>query len=218
MATLASAFFFISLLLKLGGTLWLRRLTALQTAREYSEHTIPNTGTKGAATYQYHVTSLGYVGSDYPDSWPVERKPVLLANSHTVRYHIDTPAGIKEWESTVPGDGIVHLGEHKQPFTLSMFHQLKCLALIREELVDGWKTPSGPSEIARHCMNYVKQMIQCHGDTYLEPYAHPNHKDPVDFDHTYECKDWEAVYEATKKNQEEYALWQEARGHKETEG
>ncbi|KAI0089629.1 hypothetical protein BDY19DRAFT_889524 [Irpex rosettiformis] len=186
LTSVASVFFFLSLLLKLGGTLWLRRLTV---DKEYT-----------------------YVGSDYPDSWAIERKPVLLANSHTVRYHIDTPAGIKEWDSVVPGDGIVHLGEHKQPFTVSVFHQLKCLALLREELVEGWKDPTGPSEMTRHCLNYVKQMIQCHGDTYLEPYAHPNHKDPVDFDHTYECKDWGAVYDAAKKNQEEYAVWREMRG------
>ncbi|KAI0697362.1 hypothetical protein BC835DRAFT_1249712, partial [Cytidiella melzeri] len=146
-------------------------------------------------------TSPGYIGYDYPEVWPIERKPVLLAFSHSIRYGLDTPSGIAEWSSLVPGDGVVHLGEHKQPYTISMFHQLKCLDILRGELVRDREHSEGASELSRHCLNYMRQMIMCRGDTYLEPFIHPNHKDPIEMQNIYECKDWGVVYDEVKKNQ-----------------
>lgn len=81
------------------------------------------------------LTSLGFLGHDYPDEWTVERPPVLLAGSHTHRFQLDTADGAAEWSAMVPGDGLVYLGEHNRSFTVSMFHQMRCLDVIREELV-----------------------------------------------------------------------------------
>jgi hypothetical protein len=154
--------------------------------------------------------SLGYIGNDYPESWPIARKPVLLAVSHSIHYELDTPSGVAEWSSLVPGDGIVHLGEHRRPYTVSMFHQLKCLDILRAELVRDRPESEVPSQLTTHCLNYAKQMILCHGDTYLEPFIHPNHKDPIDQNGIYECSDWGAVYDEVKKNQQEFQQWRDA--------
>lgn len=105
----------------------------------------------------------------------------------------------------VPGDGLVYLGEHKRPFTVSMFHQMRCLDVIREELVRERVGDSDvPSPLTRHCLNYVRQMVLCRGDMHLEAFQYPNNKDPIDKEGLYECRDWEAVYDAARRNQAEY--------------
>lgn len=159
--------------------------------------------------------ALAYLGHDYPQTWPIAVPPARLAVSHSVRYTLDTPSGIAEWSSVVPGgDGLVHLGPHRQPFTVALFHQLRCLDVIRTALVAGEQGDVRDKEdggIVEHCLGYVRQMILCHGDTFLEPYAHPNHKDPIDMDRVYECRDWSAVFAETTKNQEEHKRWLKVR-------
>ncbi|KAF7792948.1 hypothetical protein EIP86_004051 [Pleurotus ostreatoroseus] len=146
------------------------------------------------------LTDLGYLGYDYPDEWPIERPRVLLAGSHTNRFQLDTVDGVAEWAAMIPGDGLVYLGEHKRPFTISMFHQLRCLDIIRADLV---RERSGdadlPSALTRHCLNYMRQIVLCRGDTYLESFQYPNNKDPIDKEALYECRDWEAVYDEVKR-------------------
>lgn len=87
-----------------------------------------------------------------------------------------------------------------------MVHQLRCLNILRAEIVRDRSTP-GPgeyTELARHCLNYIKQMMLCRADAYLEPFWYDNHNGPIDLYSFYECKDWGAVYGEIKKNQEEY--------------
>lgn len=65
-----------------------------------------------------------YVGEDYPRAWPIPMAgPVLMPLENTVRYAIDSPDGEREWDAMTPGNGIIHLGKHKQPFSISMFHR-----------------------------------------------------------------------------------------------
>ena len=115
---------------------------------------------------------------------------------------LDTEDGKAEWASLVPGgDGVIHLGPYKRPFTLSMFHQLRCLDIIRDEFT----TPGGgPTELGRHCLNYIRQMITCRGDFHLESFQYASHKDPIDQSGVHVCRDWEAVYRAVEENQKEH--------------
>lgn len=160
-------------------------------------------------THRMH-DAIGYIGHDYPHEWPIERPFVRLAGQHSSRFQLDTPDGAAEWRSIVPGDGLVHLGEDKQPYTISMMHQLRCLDIIREEMLVGrGEESTEPSALSRHCLNYIKQMVLCRGDIQLEPFQHPNHIDPINTDQVYECRDWTAVYDAVRKNQEEFGRWRE---------
>ncbi|KAI0078577.1 hypothetical protein K474DRAFT_1660155, partial [Panus rudis PR-1116 ss-1] len=152
-----------------------------------------------------------YIGDDYPETWPVERATVIMASDSTKRYHINTTDGIAQWKSLLPGgNGLVYLGPERRPFTISMMHSLRCLDIVREEMVRDRSTNPGPgenTELARHCLNYLKQMVLCRGDSQIEPFWYNTHTGPLDLWGMYECKDWGAVWNAVKENQAEYERW-----------
>ncbi|CAA7265023.1 unnamed protein product [Cyclocybe aegerita] len=159
-----------------------------------------------------HLTrEYSYVGSDYPERWPIERKSVLMQFENPMHFQLDTPDGVAEWAAMAPGNGVVHLGPYRQPFTVSMLHQLKCLDVIRQEMVrDRTKDAGryvGPTELGRHCLNYIRQMVTCRGDLELESFQFASHKNPIEWRGVYECKDWDAVFKEVRKNQEEHEKW-----------
>ncbi|KAH6896131.1 hypothetical protein BKA70DRAFT_1116859 [Coprinopsis sp. MPI-PUGE-AT-0042] len=120
---------------------------------------------------------------------------------------LDTEDGKAEWASLVPGgNGVIHLGPYKQPFTISMFHQLRCLDIIRDETTRDRSNNEndGPTELGRHCLNYIRQMITCRGDFHLESFQYASHKDPIDQKGVHQCRDWEAAYKEVERNQMEY--------------
>ncbi|KAF8167188.1 hypothetical protein B0H34DRAFT_779054 [Crassisporium funariophilum] len=182
--TLSLIFVALSLLLKLTGTYWVRRQIAHLTV-EYS-----------------------YVGNDYPEVWPIERKNVLMTFDNPKHFRLDSEDGAAEWAAIAPKNGVVHLGPHRQPYTVSMMHQLKCLDIIRQEMVrETDKDNTGTTELGRHCLNYLRQMVMCRGDLELESFQFASHKNPIDWHGVYECKDWEAVHKEMEKNQEEHERW-----------
>lgn len=149
----------------------------------------------------------GYVGDDYPEVWPIERKSVLMTFDNPKHFRLDTEDGAAEWGAIVPGNGVVHLGPRHQPYTISMMHQLKCLDIIRQEMVGGDDVDERLSALSRHCLNYVRQMVMCHGDIELESFQFGSHKNPIDWHGVYECKDWEAVHGEVQRNQAEHVKW-----------
>ena len=59
-----------------------------------------------------------------------------MSYEDSVHYAVDTPAGIAVWNSTLPSGGVVvYLGEEMRPFTVAVFHEIRCLNILREELV-----------------------------------------------------------------------------------
>ncbi|KAF4614206.1 hypothetical protein D9613_008020 [Agrocybe pediades] len=153
---------------------------------------------------------MTYIGHDYPETWPILRKSVLLQFDNPRHFRLDTEDGAAEWGALSPENGVIHLGPNRRPFTVAMMHQLKCMDVIRYEMVRERGPESdyrGPSPLRRHCLNYLRQMITCHGDLELEAFQFATHKNPVDWRGVYECKDWEAVYNAVEINQKEYRAW-----------
>ncbi|EIM91775.1 uncharacterized protein STEHIDRAFT_48266 [Stereum hirsutum FP-91666 SS1] len=126
-----------------------------------------------------------------------------MSIEETMHYQIDAPEADMEWRALYPGGGMVFLGKEYRPFTLSIFHQLQCLNIIRKEIVQTHNTSSSEaSSPAQHCVNYLRQTVLCRADVYLSPViASPAPKPLPD---TYECRDWEVVYEEVRKNQAEY--------------
>ncbi|TCD71628.1 hypothetical protein EIP91_007375 [Steccherinum ochraceum] len=184
-------FFALSVGFKLGLTIWLNQFSS-STSRDYS-----------------------YVGPDYPPALPLSVPKVLLASDASHRYQMDTPDGAAEWASLTPGgDGLVYLGPERVPYTISMVHQLRCMNTLRQSILEDRSNPetAEPSDLARHCLNYLKQMMLCRADTYMETFQYDNSHGPIDLFAMYECKDWGAVHEAIKENQREYELWNERRG------
>ncbi|KAI0738164.1 hypothetical protein C8Q80DRAFT_261631 [Daedaleopsis nitida] len=134
--------------------------------------------------------------------WDVERKPVAFAFDSGLRYDFNASHA---WRSLVPGDGLVYLGPHREPFMVSMFHQLRCLDVMRDQLTK--PLAERDEQPARHCMNYIREMILCRGDTNLDPYQYPSNIHPVEPHPVRRCLDWNAVYSAVEENQQEFAAW-----------
>ncbi|CAL1697314.1 unnamed protein product [Somion occarium] len=154
-----------------------------------------------------------YRGNDYPQTWPIpELELVHMAHEDSVHYSIDTPIGIGEWNATLPSGGVLlRLGTTFEPFTLSMFHQLRCLNIVREVIVDLYAddTPDAKTtkpELARHCMNYIRQMVLCRADMRLESVRAPKGHQMTVSDVTHTCRDWTTVYDAAERNYREFMV------------
>jgi hypothetical protein len=125
-----------------------------------------------------------------------------MAFEDSVHYQTNTEDGRAEWASLTPGDGLIYLGEQPgYPFSISMFHQLRCLDILREDIVGA----SSNAALSRHCLNYLRQMIMCRGDTQLENIllsSKENSSQPVFVrPGSYVCSNWNLVLEEVKKNQ-----------------
>ena len=116
-----------------------------------------------------------------------------------VHYGLHEPEADDEWKALVPRGGIIYLGKTQRPFTISMFHQLRCLDIIRVSLK---AENSRDSQLIQHCFNYLRQTALCHSGTRMDPLTDKtgtrlSHK-PV------ACNNWEVIYKRTKENQEVY--------------
>ncbi|KAI0325751.1 hypothetical protein GY45DRAFT_1329860 [Cubamyces sp. BRFM 1775] len=140
--------------------------------------------------------------------WHVDRKEVLLEVDSWTRYKLDSA---QQWAPLFPGGGVIHLGEDREPYTVSMMHQLRCLDVVREQL--GRPKHARAEEPTRHCMNYLRQTLFCRGDLQLDPYQYPHKINAVHPHPIRRCKDWRAVYEKVAENQREYAALLEGKSN-----
>ncbi|PBK61789.1 hypothetical protein ARMSODRAFT_896249, partial [Armillaria solidipes] len=145
--------------------------------------------------------SAAYDDDDFPYEWPIpSRNPVLLSiESSSTRFQADADA---EWDSLVPGDGLLHLGDRQRPFTLGMFHQLQCINVLRRGILETYHSyPLSDSELVAHCLNYLRQIVICHSDNSLELVTGRDEQVRPD---AYVCKDWEVIYRAAEQNQRDF--------------
>ncbi|KAL7283428.1 hypothetical protein ACG7TL_002858 [Trametes sanguinea] len=90
-----------------------------------------------------------------------------------------------------------------------MFHEIRCLNILREVLVAFYKNEEARTlvnvpDIAKHCMNYLRQMVLCRADSRLESIRSPTGSKKTVSEITHECKDWTAVFAAAEDNYREY--------------
>jgi hypothetical protein len=83
----------------------------------------------------------------------------------TTRYGIDNP---NDWAKLLPAHGHLVNIDGKS-YTVAMFHQLKCLDIVRHD----YAAKKGPTDLSRHCLNYLRQTLLCHSDTRLESIRSP---------------------------------------------
>ncbi|KLO06033.1 hypothetical protein SCHPADRAFT_910615 [Schizopora paradoxa] len=131
--------------------------------------------------------------------WDMDLGPnVRMLVENTLRYQINTDEGAHEWERLVPSDGgVVYPPSHSNStkYTISMFHQLRCLNVVRLELTrpSRFSNITAPNERqVKHCLNYLRQMALCRSDPDLE---NPTSPTSVDIVRARTCKDWRTVYE-----------------------
>ncbi len=143
---------------------------------------------------------VAYVGQDFPRTWDIGAlDSVYMSVENTGHYSFNGSLSDAEWEALVPRNGVLSFNEEK--FTISYFHQLRCLNIIRKGIV-AFRDPGQrqqPSRLVQHCMNYLRQMVLCRADTHLESVR--DHVGPhvAVSETTHVCQDWSAIYEAAAK-------------------
>ncbi|KAJ6448889.1 hypothetical protein C8R45DRAFT_850000, partial [Mycena sanguinolenta] len=150
-----------------------------------------------------------FVGDDYPRTWPITwpENQVLIPIHDTVRFQLETEDGAAEWGASMAGNGMIYLGDQCRPFSISMFHQIRCLDSIRKALVgvrsrnvSYAQQANEDGGLPRHCMNYLRQMVFCRSSSYLDPvlgYPQPNAHPDTD-----RCPDWSVVYEEVRRTRQ----------------
>ncbi|KAF7366911.1 hypothetical protein MSAN_00949800 [Mycena sanguinolenta] len=87
---------------------------------------------------------------------------------------------------------------------LSIFHQLKCLDIIRKDYLAGMAgARTIPSGATQHCINYLRQMVLCRSNKQLLRVVdiYSNHSiPPRGIVRT--CRDWTGVYQRVAEMQE----------------
>ncbi|KAG7100300.1 hypothetical protein E1B28_002075 [Marasmius oreades] len=118
-------------------------------------------------------------------------KKLMPSGGHTVRFEIPNaglgPDGADNHTETIP-------------FTVSLFHQLKCLEIYHEEYVVD--PPLPPSPRLRHCLNYLRQQILCRMNLRLESTKNEGAQSGRQYETV--CRDWSLVYGAAEENYKQH--------------
>lgn len=139
------------------------------------------------------------MGDDYPRVWDIALgDPVVMPFEPSRHYSLDTYDGFADWEAMVPEGGLIYLGKKRRPFSISMFHQLRCLGVVRNSImnhsISGIERP--PYQLLHHCANYLRQMVLCRADITLEQ----TFSAPTKIKNAQICNNWERVYEEQRLN------------------
>ncbi|KJA25157.1 hypothetical protein HYPSUDRAFT_161330 [Hypholoma sublateritium FD-334 SS-4] len=156
-----------------------------------------------AFMYTLRPHEYSFLGDDYPQIWTINhgiQEQVATPFENSVHFTFDSVMSEAEWESQVPHRGLIQLGKYRQTFSISMFHQLRCISLVRSDIIKRRSSnyTTNISPLTGHCLNYLRQMALCRADIDLEsvllvpnPEAHPS---------KYRCTNWNLIYEATLEN------------------
>lgn len=136
---------------------------------------------------------------------PLIAEPVALRLSTTAHYQLDgRNHSVAEFARLLPKGGhTIHVDNDKaqtEVYTVTLFHQLKCLEIIQQEYVSSRPRIQPLSPVTWHCLNYLKQMFLCRPslgvESIVNPYAHAVR--------SYEmvCRNWSKVYAEVERNQE----------------
>ena len=152
---------------------------------------------------------IAHNANTYPRTWQIgPLDSVHMSYENSRHYSIDDPIGELEWNSTLPtGGAVIYLGPQRTPFTVSLFHQLRCLNIVRAGIVNHHSTNNNIHNdsmqdwaLITHCMNYLRQMILCHMDVTMESVRTTVGRGITVWDITHTCKDWSVVYQAAERN------------------
>ncbi|KAK0484868.1 hypothetical protein IW261DRAFT_864189, partial [Armillaria novae-zelandiae] len=123
-------------------------------------------------------------------------------------YDIDTEEGAQEWAQLLPTHGhTVHIADEDdvpRVHTVSLFHSLKCLDIIRKQFIT---TPvqTPPPPLIRHCLQYLRLTLLCQPHLWLEPTRDLEGHAVRDYDAV--CRDWTLIYDEAERNQQSYSDW-----------
>ncbi|KZT63843.1 hypothetical protein DAEQUDRAFT_770243 [Daedalea quercina L-15889] len=148
-----------------------------------------------------------YVDDDYPNELPLRLDTIEMDFEDTSVDGAYSQTGFDAWlewhalDHFPRAHGFVKLGPDGRDFGVSMFHQIHCLSMIREAMVNG------ANDHAAHCLNFMRQAILCNADTTLE----------VTTETTHTCKDFTQVYDYIAENQRHWPKKSKAPSLNQTE-
>src|SRR5260370_20884925 len=68
---------------------------------------------------EYIYAQKAYVGFDHPRTWDIGPLPPIRMNIEpTKHYQLSGHNADAEWAALAPHDGILHLGPHRQPYSI----------------------------------------------------------------------------------------------------
>ncbi|KAJ7214265.1 hypothetical protein C8J57DRAFT_1096591 [Mycena rebaudengoi] len=118
---------------------------------------------------------------------------------NTQNYNLNGSQADAQWAALIPpSGGLIRLGPQNELFMVSMYHQLKCLDIIRRDYVEGSMGKVWVSPQTRHCLNYIRQMVLCRGDKRLERVVDPFGEHAVQVRGKQTCRDWTMVYDRSQ--------------------
>ncbi|KAF5337462.1 hypothetical protein D9758_018008 [Tetrapyrgos nigripes] len=130
----------------------------------------------------------------------------------TVHYTMQGAEADEEFAKLLPPHGhTVHLISESgaiETFTVTLFHQLKCLDIIRREYNELY--PSNP-DLTQHCLTYLQQTILCR--PYLGLEVTKNRFATGRKSREIVCRDWEVVYAEATRNWGVYSAIVNGTGH-----
>ncbi|KAJ3557198.1 hypothetical protein NM688_g1600 [Phlebia brevispora] len=161
----------------------------------------------------YIITSRlrPWVMEDPLSFFPTYGDPVAMRIANTARFQLYTEEGMADLVHSLPSGGhLVYVrpegnsGADPEAYTVTLFHQLRCLDVVRQGYT---KVPEDPSpKLLHHCMNYLRQTILCRPHLLLEPVVTPGGLvSEAGYDGV--CYNWEAVFEEAERNHQAYLDW-----------
>ncbi|KAI0747054.1 hypothetical protein C8Q80DRAFT_818047 [Daedaleopsis nitida] len=148
-----------------------------------------------------HTTSrMTIIHRDVSPVWDIgPLGDVALPFESSVHYQLNSTQADAEWRALVPSNGGIVIegeGSDRAAYMLSMFHQLRCLNILRQT----YANHEPPNGLTAHCINYIRQMVLCHRDLRLEPLVRAGGSHTVQPWRTVRCQNWRRVYDAHNFN------------------
>ncbi|KAF8966655.1 hypothetical protein BDZ97DRAFT_1807354 [Flammula alnicola] len=143
------------------------------------------------------TVKYSYIGDDRPAALPLRPR----YTSMNAEWLDDRVYGIyadDDWASLIPVDsGFVDLGPNHDLFSLSMYHQLHCLDVMRHAFATA---KAGVLHHVSHCLVYLREMVLCASDTTLEPADSVEHLGSTGDNVIHKCRDWTQIRGVVEAN------------------
>ncbi|KAJ7930914.1 hypothetical protein B0H13DRAFT_1594950, partial [Mycena leptocephala] len=120
--------------------------------------------------------------------------PVAMHFGSTTRYQFNSPDVDAEYERLIPAGGHV-VQVQDRTCSVALFHQMKCLDIIRREYLEN--TPD-ISPLTRHCLLYLRQTMIFQSNPRLESVRNTVGSANRRYDAV--CRDWTLVYTEAERN------------------
>lgn len=124
--------------------------------------------------------------------------PVAIRVDKTAHYSLESDEGKAEFDALIPHGGHTVVlpdprGGKPVTYTVTLLHQLKCLGIIR----DNFNSLEPPSQLTKHCMNYLRQSTLCNINTRIEHSVKATGKAERGYDAV--CRDWTKLYDEVER-------------------